>query len=69
MLSNFISKKPNIRIYSLFLTVFIFINLLFQEDAFNLNVRGTWIYVADMCILFLGLFELLIQKRNSVFWN
>lgn len=67
MLSNFISKKPNIRIYSLFLTVFIFINLLFQEDAFNLNVRGTWIYVADMCILFLGLFELLIQKKKFRF--
>lgn len=57
------NKKLKISWFSFSLTILIFTNLLLQEDAFALNMRGRWIYIVDIIILCLGFVDYLSKKR------
>lgn len=58
---DFFDVKP----FSLIITILIFMNLMLQEDAFSLNMRGIWIYIIDLIILIVTLVDL-IRKKNRI---
>lgn len=59
-------KKINIRITvsSLLIMILLFFNLMLQENAFSLNMRGIWIYLTDICIWCVGSLTYVLKKRS-----
>lgn len=59
-------KRINIHITvpSLLIVILLFFNLMLQENAFSLNLRGIWIYITDICIWCVGSLTYVSKKRS-----
>lgn len=67
MAKSMISRKKiniHITVPSLLIVILIFFNLMLQEDAFSLKMRGMWIYITDICILCVGCLTYVSKKKS-----